>query len=219
MNQFNPFSIAILVDGSYYTKRYKIIFPNHASHSPKDYAHNLFSIVMKHVEKNYLYRVFYYECNPIEDKSLLPISKSEIDFSSTPVAIFYKSYFKEIIRQRKFALRLGRLKYKKEWILRPRVVKALLKNEKEVKDLTDGDFYPNIVQKRVDTKIGLDIAHLAYKKLVNQIILISGDSDFVPAIQVARREGIDFILDPLGGHVHESLIEHIDGLKSVHQDI
>ncbi len=28
-------------------------------------------------------------------------------------------------------------------------------------------------------RIGLDIASLAYKKQVNQIVLISGDSDFV----------------------------------------
>ena len=32
-------------------------------------------------------------------------------------------------------------------------------------------------QKGVDLKIGIDIASLAYKKLVDQIVLISGDSD------------------------------------------
>ena len=63
-------------------------------------------------------------------------------------------------------------------------------------------------------KIGLDIAALAYKRLVNQIVLISGDSDFVPAAKLARREGIDFILDPLGHHIKDDLLEHIDGLRS-----
>ena len=53
-------------------------------------------------------------------------------------------------------------------------------------------------QKGVDMRIGVDIASLAYKKQVNQIILIAGDSDFVPAAKLARREGIDFVLDPLG---------------------
>lgn len=61
-------------------------------------------------------------------------------------------------------------------------------------------------------RIGLDIADLANKKLVDQIILISGDSDFVPAAKHARREGIDFILDPMSQSVKDNLIEHIDGL-------
>ncbi|MFD2722216.1 NYN domain-containing protein [Ignatzschineria indica] len=47
-------------------------------------------------------------------------------------------------------------------------------------------------------KIGIDISSLTLKKLVKQIILIAGDADFVPAAKLARREGIDFILDPMG---------------------
>lgn len=63
-------------------------------------------------------------------------------------------------------------------------------------------------------KIGVDIASLAYKKQVERIVLISDDSDFVPAAKLARREGIDFILDPMWNHVNPSLFEHIDGLHS-----
>lgn len=61
---------------------------------------------------------------------------------------------------------------------------------------------------------GLDISTLALKKQVDQIILIAGDSDFVPASKLARREGIDFILDPLWTHIKDDLWEHIDGLRS-----
>ena len=63
-------------------------------------------------------------------------------------------------------------------------------------------------------KIGVDIASLAYKHQVDQIILIAGDSDFVPAAKLARREGIDFILDPMWSSIRPDLFEHIDGLKS-----
>jgi len=63
-------------------------------------------------------------------------------------------------------------------------------------------------------RIGLDIASLAYKKLVDKIVLISGDSDFVPAAKLARREGIDFVLDPMWNHINPDLHEHIDGLHS-----
>jgi hypothetical protein len=39
-------------------------------------------------------------------------------------------------------------------------------------------------------------------------------SDFVPAAKLARREGTDVILDPLGQAVHDHLFEHIDGLRT-----
>ena len=42
----------------------------------------------------------------------------------------------------------------------------------------------------------------------------SGDSDFVPAAKLARREGIDFILDPMWNPISSDLFEHIDGLKT-----
>ena len=50
--------------------------------------------------------------------------------------------------------------------------------------------------------------------MVDRIVLISGDSDFVPAAKLARREGIDFILDPLYNHIPADLSEHIDGLRT-----
>lgn len=49
-------------------------------------------------------------------------------------------------------------------------------------------------QKGVDMRIGLDIASVTCKKQADQIILISGDSDFVPAAKLARREGKVLIL-------------------------
>ena len=80
--------------------------------------------------------------------------------------------------------------------------------------MTDKDVSLNIDQKGVDMKIGIDIASIAYKHQVDQIVLIAGDSDFVPAAKLARREGIDFVLDPLGSKIKDELFEHIDGLST-----
>jgi uncharacterized LabA/DUF88 family protein len=63
-------------------------------------------------------------------------------------------------------------------------------------------------------KIGVDIASISLKHYVDRIVLVSGDADFVPASKLARREGIDFILDPMQASVDTSLFEHIDGMKS-----
>lgn len=70
-------------------------------------------------------------------------------------------------------------------------------------------------QKGVDMRIGLDIASLTLKKLAHTIVLIAGDADFVPAAKLARREGVQFILDPLWQKVSDDLFEHIDGLQTV----
>lgn len=90
----------------------------------------------------------------------------------------------------------------------------LLNGKKRIEDLTKNDFSILIDQKGVDMKIGLDIASLAYKKQIDQIVLISGGRDFVPASKLARIEGIDFILDSLVEKVKDDLSLHIDGLKT-----
>lgn len=69
-------------------------------------------------------------------------------------------------------------------------------------------------QKGVDMRIGSDIASITLKRLAKTIVLIAGDSDFVPAAKLARREGLQFILDPLWQQVNDDLYEHIDGLQS-----
>lgn len=63
-------------------------------------------------------------------------------------------------------------------------------------------------------RIDLDIASLANKHQLSRIVLIAGDSDFVPASKYARRKGIDFILDPLWQPIKDKLNEPIDGLRS-----
>jgi uncharacterized LabA/DUF88 family protein len=42
-------------------------------------------------------------------------------------------------------------------------------------------------QKGVDMRIGVDIASITFKKQASTIVLVSGDSDFVPAAKLARR--------------------------------
>ena len=118
-------------------------------------------------------------------------------------------------RKRKVALRMGTLKDNGKWLLRPRVVKDLLDGKTQFSDLDADDVYLDIRQKGIDMKIGVDIASLALKRFVDTIVLFSGDSDFVPAAKLARREGIDFILDPMRANVEPLLFEHIDGIKSV----
>ncbi len=113
-------------------------------------------------------------------------------------------------------MRLGYLDDKNgRWKIKdPKLERKVISGKNLAENLTEDDYIFHAIQKEVDMKIGLDIASLAYKKLVDRIVLIAGDSDFVPAAKFARREGIEFILDPMKKHIREDLQEHIDGLKT-----
>ena len=146
----------------------------------------------------------------------LPVSGGPIDFSKTAVARWRLAFFDELRRLRKVALRLGYINQSVgHWALRPQVLKELLRGRRRFEELGDGDFVYAATQKGVDMRLGLDIASLAYKKQVDQIVLVAGDSDSVPAAKLARREGIDFVLDPMWAPIRADLFEHIDGLRSV----
>lgn len=81
-------------------------------------------------------------------------------------------------------------------------------------ELTGDSVRFNLRQKGVDIRIGVDITSLTLKRQVDTIVLVTGDCDFVPAAKLARREGVEFILDPMRQNVSSDLDEHIDGMYS-----
>lgn len=207
---------AILVDGAFFIKRYRSIYRPQKLR-PEKVASDLWEMCLKHLiqaksEQFDLYRIFYYDCLPFDKKQHNPVSGKAIDFSNTEQYLFQVALFEELKKKRKIALRLGVLEDHRRWIIKPSITKDLLKKEITIEDLTENDVTYDLRQKRVDIKIGLDIASVTLKNQVDQIILISGDSDFVPAAKLARREGIDFILDPMWNPIKPHLFEHIDGL-------
>ncbi len=204
--------VAVMVDGSFFLKRYRFIYGK--DHSPQDVIKELNAIIYRHTKDDVLIRIFYYDCLPSDLKTHLPVSKSFVDFGQSGEAKFRLDFFKELKRTRKVAMRMGTLYNRKKWLLNNDKLKELLDGRISVSDLTDQDFQYDFKQKGIDIKLGVDISTLAYKRIVDRIILIVGDSDFVPAIKIARIEGIDIILDPMWNPIQEDLHEHIDGLMS-----
>lgn len=209
---------AILVDGAFYLKRAKILF---GDKSAQERANELYQYCLRHLkcspshDTNELYRIFFYDCPPAKKTIYNPITQKSVNLEKTPQYKWSNEFHKELVTKRKTALRMGELlESTSGYILKPEPTKKLLRKEITVDDLTISDFSLDITQKGVDMRIGLDISSLAQKRLVDQIILIAGDSDFVPAAKYARREGIDFILDPMWHTIKDSLNEHIDGLHS-----
>jgi len=59
-------------------------------------------------------------------------------------------------------------------------------------------------------RLGLDIAALTLKRHIEVLVLVAGDSDFVPAMKFARREGVQLYLVTLGHTVRAAMLEHSD---------
>lgn len=215
-NNFPPVKIAVLIDGGFFIKRFNSLYNKDRRMSGSQVADHLYTMAMKHVGKsNTLYRIFYYDCPPLSKKVHNPISKRLIDFSSTDEFKFRTDLLEALKRKRKVALRIGSLKDNHNWMIYPGRVKELLSGKKKLEDLSENEVYLDVQQKGIDMKIGVDIATLALKGFVDTIVLFSGDSDFVPAAKLARREGIDFILDPMQANVEPQLFEHVDGITSL----
>jgi uncharacterized LabA/DUF88 family protein len=225
---------AIVVDGAYFLHRFRYAFPNLDASNPKAIAYGLTYLSAWHIavrlgpaptlaaieshnfrpeETAELYRIFFYDCPPLTKRLHSPVSKKSIDLSKTDLAQFRLAVHSELQTMRKVALRLGRLNESFLWRPKAEAMKVWLRAPEQFAP-QDGDFELDVTQKGVDMRLGLDVAAMAFKRQVNQIILVAADADFVPATKLARREGIDVVLDPMGGFAAHDLIEHVDGVRS-----
>lgn len=209
---------AILVDGGFYRKRAHYLW---GEHDPKESADALITYCMRHLkehsQRHELYRLFYYDCPPIDKQMYHPLTGTTINMRCSRESLWMSDFLSELKKRRKVALRLGVLDVGNAvYTLRYDTVKKLCSGSLTIDALEMKHFEPTIKQKGVDMKLGIDIASLAYKKQVDQIVLIAGDSDFVPAAKLARREGIDVVLDTMDMLISpdQALLEHIDGLRS-----
>lgn len=214
------FRVAILIDGGFYRKRARFLF---GEKTPQERADEMIEYAMRHLEKEdflknetiVLYRIFYYDCPPAIKTITHPLTNNLLCLETTDQYQWTNDFFSELRSKRKVAIRKGEiLDSSIYYTIKPDIVKKLCSGTLKIEDLKENHFTINMQQKGVDMRIGLDIASLATKRLVDQIVLIAGDSDFVPAAKHARREGIDFILDPMWLQVKPSLIEHIDGVRT-----
>ena len=190
--------VNILIDGGFFERKFFEI--NHKAPTAKDVvattadAMKLLIAKTAGETKDILFRVFYYDCKPFGNKVMNHDKTKEIDFSASKIYSSKCSFLKELVRQDKFAVRLGELSFD-GW-------KQDLHNPRKYK--------PDFKQKGVDMKVGLDMASMATKRIVDKIVLIAGDSDFISPIKFVRKEGLQVYLYSMGHKVKHPLIEHCD---------
>ncbi|MCX7364628.1 MAG: NYN domain-containing protein [Alphaproteobacteria bacterium] len=198
---------AILLDGGYLTKRLYVKLKRHATAADIwDECQRLMGL--SQVLDYELLRIYYYDAFPSSQRVMLPISKTPLDLAATPRYRQSQSLFDQLVLMPHFALRMGEVVLSPaEWRIKSRVQKSLIAAPRA---LTDQDFDLDLAQKGVDMRVGMDMARLALRELVRAVIVVTGDTDFVPAFKFVRREGVKVILERLGQNGSRELRHHAD---------
>lgn len=111
-----------------------------------------------------LLRTYYYHCLPYQSNRPTP---EESDRFAKKEGFF--SYLRRLPR---FSVRLGKLAFRG----------------------TDNAGNKSFEQKGIDTLLSIDMVNLAATRQVSDIILLAGDSDYIPAIEVTKTHGVGVIL-------------------------
>jgi len=108
-----------------------------------------------------LLRTYYYHCLPYMGP--MPTEQDQERYDNK------QRFFNALTRLNRFEVREGKLEYRG--------------TDKETER-------PIFEQKRVDIFLGVDLVLLATKQRIHRAILVTGDSDFLPAIRAAKNEGV-----------------------------
>jgi len=138
-----------------------------------------------------LLRTYYYHCLPYQSS---PATLEERERFSRK-----EKFFAALRRLPRFEVRLGKLEYRG----------------------VNQQGEPIFEQKRVDILLGVDLAVLSAKRAISDAILVTGDSDLLPAIACAKDEGVLVRLphgcDPK--HYHRELWDNCDDRCEITPDL
>ena len=195
---------AILIDGGFAKRK---LGTNLSPATAQDFQ-NLISLLqaLPELRAQTLHRVYYYDSTPLLSAHTKPLNGGKVEFANQQIATRSQRLFEQLWKLPYVALRLGELSFN-GWAVNSKV---LDKAQGDSVTVRHDDLKPQITQKGVDMRIGMDIAALTLKKQVQTIVLVTGDSDFVPAMKFARREGAQLLLAPLRHTIRPAMYEHSD---------
>ena len=139
-----------------------------------------------------LLRTYYYHCLPYVSPTPTAEELERLEGK--------KRFFGALNRLSRFEVREGKLEYRG--------------TDRETER-------PIFEQKRVDICLGVDMVLLAVKGRIGRAILITGDSDFLPAIRAAKSEGVLIHLFHGTGpqQPHRDLWEEVDDRTVITPDL
>ena len=105
-------------------------------------------------------RTYYYNCMPFQDD---PPTQYQKELHAKR-----DRFMDRLQRLNRYEIRLGKL----------------------VKRACEKCLYVRYEQKRLDVLMDVDLVRLSATRQIDQAILVTGDSDFVPAVKVAKMDGV-----------------------------
>ena len=132
-------------------------------------------------------RTYYYHCMPYQGNPPKPDEQAR--YSSM------RKFVTALTSLPHYTVRYGRLAFRGE----------------------DDQGRPQYEQKRVDILLSVDMVQLATKHTIQEAILLTGDSDFIPAVAAAKSEGVMVSLFH-GQNPHQDLWNEVDERTLITQD-
>lgn len=200
-----PPRYAVLLDGGFVIQKLKTL---HRRFPSADDVVGLCEQLKAHeaLKTLDLLRIYFYHAPPAKDEITNPLSGKTTRLADTDVYAKNKSLIDSLEMKPDFALRMGETVVY-DWKLGKKAMEAIVEKSRPVEGK---DLVPNISQKGVDLRIGLDIARLALRQMVQVLVVVTGDSDLIPAFKFARREGVRVYLSHMNHGVRRDLKAHTD---------
>ncbi len=193
-------TVAILIDGGHLRVIAKMAGKNYDPNFIEQFSRKC--LIPAATDSEDLQRILYYDCPLYSGTVKLPVSGSSHTYTAST------GWLDDLASRDFFAVRKGVLKFRG---FVPKKIPVAGNHA-----LTDADFNPVFEQKGVDMRIGLDIANYAQNKSVRRILLVTNDTDCIPALKLARISGLQTVLICLPGRKpHRELTAHADFTRHV----
>ncbi|HOU71718.1 MAG TPA: NYN domain-containing protein [Methanothrix sp.] len=75
------------------------------------------------------------------------------------------------------------------------------------------------IQKRVDIALAADLVRLSCGRMIQKAVLVTGDSDFLPAIEAAKEAGVLVTLYYSQSSIHDELLSAVDESEMMDQEL
>ena len=220
----------MLIDGAFFVKQVKEIRRDRQWHNAAAIVATILEFAEAHLARlNAMHKVqfvpadplansnwmFFYDALPYDGKGVMPITGMGFNYAESRRASFQWNLLRRLKKLSGLELRLGHCRIgDPEWDIKQEYKADFHKGILSQTDLTDMHFEPTLQQKGVDMQLGVDFATMAIKQQVDTFVLVTGDADFIPAINLARGEGCQVILDPLEFRISKNLRKAI-GNKNI----
>lgn len=166
--------IIILIDGGHLRVKATMAGKTYNPTFIENFAHKC------SIQGEEVFRILYYDCAPYTGTARLPVSGAQYTFTGSD------KWLTDLASRDLFAVRRGVLKF--------RGYKPKQTPVNPLGPPTDADFVPDFEQKGVDMRIGLDIAAYSSNRCVERIVLVTNDTDCVPAMKYGRKAGLQTVI-------------------------